>query len=383
MRTIPFGRPWIFDEDKKAVLDVLDGPILAHGPQAKALEAEFQAFIGDGAHCVSVSSGMAALHLAYLHFGIGAGDEVIVPAQTHVATANAVAIVGATPVFVDCDPATGNVTAETIAPAITSRTRAISLVHFAGIPCEMSRIIALADRHGLKVVEDCALGVGSRYRDRHVGVFGDVGCFSFYPVKHLTTAEGGMFVSRHADVAASVATLRAHGVDRSHTERTLPGMYDVVCAGLNYRLSEIQAALGRGQIKRLPDNLARRGENFRALATALRRIPGVRVLDAPAGAVNSHYCLSVVLGSGLRERRDDIARALNAKGVGTSVYYPQPVPRMTYYRKKYSYDPLRFPHAEDISDHSIALPVGPHLGPDDMAYIAEAFTQVLATRGGS
>ena len=195
-RNIPFGRPWITDADREAVMEVLQGHILTHGPQGQAFEKEFAAFTGDQAHCVTVSSGMAALHLAYLHFGIGVGDEVIVPAQTHVATVHAVEWVGAQPVFVDCDGATGNLTAAGIAAAISPRTKAISVVHFNGIPCSMAEIMAVAEPHGLKVIEDCALAVGARYQGKHVGLWGDAGCFSFYPVKHITTGEGGMFITR-------------------------------------------------------------------------------------------------------------------------------------------------------------------------------------------
>jgi perosamine synthetase len=151
-REVPFGRPWFSDRERAAVQRVLEGHILTHGPEGKSFEAEFGAFIGDGAHCLSVSSCMAALHLAYLHFEIGAGDEIIVPAQTHAATAHAVEWTGATPVFVDCDPSTGNVTADAIAAAITARTRAISVVHFIGIACDMPAIVALARRHNLVVM---------------------------------------------------------------------------------------------------------------------------------------------------------------------------------------------------------------------------------------
>src|SRR5262245_50029634 len=151
-RTIPFARPWITDLERQAVMEVLHGDILTHGPQNKAFETEFAAFLGGG-HCAAVSSCMAALHLAYLQLGIGPGDEVIVPAQTHVATAHAVEIVGATSVFVDCEPATGNLDPGRLESLITPRTRAIGLVHFVGIPCDMDAIMAVAERHGLKVIE--------------------------------------------------------------------------------------------------------------------------------------------------------------------------------------------------------------------------------------
>jgi dTDP-4-amino-4,6-dideoxygalactose transaminase len=378
VRQIPFARPWINDEDRQAVLEVLSGHILTHGPQCKAFEEEFGRFLGEGAHCVSVSSCMAALHLAYLHFGIGPGDEVVVPAQTHTATAHAVEWVGAKPVFVDCDPRTGNVTADAIAKAITARTKAISVVHFVGIPCEMDGIVALANQRGLKIIEDCAIALGSRRRGKHVGLFGDAGCFSFYPVKHLTTGEGGMFVSRPAAVAEAVGKLRAFGVDRKHSERTIPGMYDVPALGLNYRMSEMQAALGRSQLRRMEKNLTFRKENFQRLRRGLATLPGVRVLDSQDPTVtNSHYCLSAVLEKSSIEVRNRVVVRLNSVGVGTSVYYPQPVPRMTYYRTKYGYDRQACCSAEAISDQSIALPVGPHLTAADIDYVAEAFVRIV------
>jgi perosamine synthetase len=371
-REIPFGRPWISEAERAAVQRVLEGHILTHGPEGKAFEAAFAAFVGPGASCLTVSSCMAALHLAYLHFGVGSGDEVIVPAQTHVATAHAVEWTGATPVFVDCDPATGNLTADAIAAAMTPRTRAISVVHFAGIPCDMPPIVALARERRLAVIEDCAIALGARRNGTHVGLFGDAGCFSFYPVKHITTGEGGMLITRRADVAEGVGKLRAFGVDRTHAERSIPGIYDVPTLGLNYRMSEMQAALGRVQVTRLAENLARRRSNFASLRRQIESLSGLRVIDGPErDASNSHYCLVAVLEGALGDRRTEIVTRLNEAGVGTSVYYPQPVPRMTYYRRKYGYDAARFPHAAQISDDSIALPVGPHLGADDMSYIGE------------
>jgi perosamine synthetase len=377
VRTIPFARPWITDGDRAAVLRVLEGHILTHGPECKAFEEEFAGFMGGG-HAVTVSSCMAALHLACLHFGFGPGDEVIVPSETHVATAHAVEWVGATPIFVDPEPATGNLTADRVAAAVTPRTRGVIVVHFDGIPCDMPAIVEAARGLRLRVIEDCALAVGGRWGGTHVGLFGDAGCFSFYPVKHITTAEGGMFVSRHADVVAAVAKLRAFGVDRTHSERATPGMYEVPSLGLNYRMSEIQAALGRAQLTRIGDNLARRRANFVALAATCRRPGLVDVLDAADPVcTSSHYCLTVVLRGWLAPRRNEVAAALNAAGVGTSVYYPQPVPRMKYYREKYGYDAARYPSAEAISDCSIALPVGPHLAEDDVRYVGETFARIV------
>jgi dTDP-4-amino-4,6-dideoxygalactose transaminase len=377
-RQIPFARPWITDEDRKAVIEVLEGHILTHGPQCKGFESEFAAFMGEGAHCVTVSSCMAALHLSYLHFGIGPGDEVIVPAQTHTATVHAVEWVGATPVFVDCDLQTGNLTPQGIASAITPRTKAISVIHFAGIPCDMPAIMALATQHGLKVVEDCAIALGARYEGRHVGLFGDAGCFSFYPVKHMTTGEGGMFVSRHEAVAQAVSRLRAFGVDRTHSERSIPGMYDVPSLGLNYRMSEMQAALGRSQVRRLKDIFAKRAELFGRYRRLLGAMKGVRLVDSTnPKAVSSHYCVSVEFESPYAAKRDEIVMRLNAAGIGTSIYYPQPVPRMTFYKKKYGIEPSTFSNASQLSDHSVALPLGMHLEPADIDLIVASLADIL------
>ncbi|MGE0392407.1 MAG: DegT/DnrJ/EryC1/StrS family aminotransferase [Vicinamibacterales bacterium] len=376
---IPFGRPSISEAERAAVMAVLGQDILTHGPRVREFEQVFAAFAGDGAHCLAVSSCMAALHLAYLHLGLGPGDEVIVPAQTHTATAHAVEAVGARPVFVDCEEATGNIDPALIADAITPRTRAVSLVHFIGIPCRMHEILGIASRHGLSVVEDCALAVGARYDGRHVGLFGDIGCFSFYPVKHLTTAEGGMVTTRHQQVASAVAALRAFGVDRSHGERAIPGMYDVVAFGLNYRMSELQAALGVEQVKRVDALLSARRSNFLHLQSALAEIDELTVLDSRDElAVSSHYCMSIVLRGALAPRRDGIVARLNALGVGTSIYYPRPVPGMTYYRTKYGYHPENFPNAENISRHSIALPIAPHVTSDDVDYIADCLKGAIA-----
>jgi perosamine synthetase len=377
VRQIPFGAPVLGAEERQAVLAVLDGPILTHGPKCAEFESAFAEFVGGG-HALAVSSCAGALHLAYFYLGIGPGDEVIVPAQTHVATAHAVEICGARPVFVDCEPDTGNIDVEAIERAITERTRAISVVHFLGAPVRMGHVMKIALARGLFVVEDCALAVGTKVGGVHAGLVGDVGCFSFYPVKHMTTGEGGMFVTRSSEIAAKVARQRAFGVDRHMAARTMPGVYDVDILGLNYRMSELQAALGVEQLKRMPAFLAARQRNFHTLSAALRGIAGVKILQACDGPdQSSYYCLSAVLEDSLARERTEIVRRLKQQGVGTSVYYPHPVPLLTYYRRKYGAGAHDFPHASRISDNSIALPVGPHLNESDMSHIARVVTSVI------
>ena len=376
-REIPFGRPLIGDAERAAVAAVLNGPILVHGPRAVEFERAFAAWT-KAPHAVSVSSCTAAMHLLYFSWEFGPGDEVIVPAQTHTATAHAVELVGAKPVFVDAERATGNIDLEALEASITERTRAISVVHYLGVPVDMERVMRIAQAKKLKVLEDCALSIGARYKDRHTGLWGDAGCFSFYPVKHMTTAEGGIILARDAALAARLTRQKAFGVDRHQGERAVPGVYDVNMLGFNYRMNEIEAAIGIEQVKRLDDILARRERNYRALHGALSQLPELKLFaEPPAHATSSRYCLSAILGDKLAPKRFEIVAALNKRGVGTSVYYPRAVPHMTYYATKYGYPKDSFPNAAWISAASIALPVGPHLDEEDMRYIGEAFKGAL------
>lgn len=379
MRSIPFGRPTLGDEERKAALDVLSGHVLTHGPRVKSFEAALAEYT-KAPHALAVASCTAGLHLSYLHLGLGPGDEVIVPAQSHTATGHAVEYCGAKAVFVDAEPRTGNIDLSLVEEQITERTRAISVVHYLGLPVDMDRVLDIARRHGLFVVEDCALSLGATYKGIHTGLLGDVGCFSFYPVKHITTAEGGAVITRRPDVANSVGMLRAFGIDRNIVaERKVPGDYDVELLGLNYRMNEISAAIGVEQVKRLPEILARRRENYEALAKGLREIEEIELFESSHGeSQSSYYCQSILLREPLARRRLEMMESLGKQGVGVSVYYPRPIPHMTYYKKKYGYDDASFPVAGRISRSSIALPVGPHVGPEDVDYIVAALKNSIA-----
>ncbi|HEX4070594.1 MAG TPA: DegT/DnrJ/EryC1/StrS family aminotransferase [Planctomycetaceae bacterium] len=378
-RNIPFGRPMIGEEERRAVLEVLSGPILTHGPHVHEFEQVFARFT-KAPFAVATASCTAALHLAYLHLGIGPGDEVIVPTQSHVATAHAVEYCSARPVFVDSEPRTGNIDIDAIEASITERTRALSVVHYLGLPVDMDRVMAIARRHNLFVVEDCALAIGSYYKGTHAGLIGDVGCFSFYPVKHITTAEGGMLITRHADVAKSLSMQRAFGIDRNIvSQRKTPGDYDVERLGFNYRLNEIGAAMGLAQMQRVEVFLAKRHENDRALRNRLAEIDEVELLDSSRpGIESSHYCLPILLKDPLAAKRLDVMESLGKRGVGCSVYYPRPIPHMSYYRKKYGDSDATFPVAARISKCSIALPIGPHVEAEDIVYIAEQVKSAIA-----
>jgi dTDP-4-amino-4,6-dideoxygalactose transaminase len=314
----------------------------------------------------------------YFDLNLGPGDEVIVPAQTHTATAHAVAFTGATPVFVDCELSTGNIDIDQIDAAITPRCKAISVVHFLGMPVAMDRICSIAQKYGIFVLEDCALAMGSYYKGIHAGLWGDAGCFSFYPVKHMTTAEGGMLITRHPDLADRIKQKRAFGVDRHMGERTVPGVYDVALLGFNYRMNEIEATLGIEQLKRLDGFMDRRRKNYQILHRGLSEIDELHLFQSThEDFVSSYYCLSVILKKIVFAKRNKIIEQLMRQGVGTSVYYPRPVPHFSWYRDTYGYNLEMFPNAATISYGSIALPVGPHLDEEDMHYIVMAMKTAI------
>lgn len=377
LRNIPFGKPLLDHAEQDAVRKVMQGSILVHGPKAHEFEEQF-ALYTKAPHAVSVSSCTAALHLFYFHLGIGHGDEVIVPAQTHNATAHAVELTGAEPVFVDAEMETGNINIGQIESQITERTKAISVVHYLGMPVDMDAVAALAGKYNLKIVEDCALAVGSFYKGIHAGLYGDAGCFSFYPVKHMTTAEGGMLITRNKAMAEGISRKKAFGVDRTPSERSIPGIYDVTMLGFNYRMSEIHAAIGIEQLKKIDDFLRQRQINYEILTAGLKEIPEVSLFRSTGGDfISSYYCHNAILNDNLACKRFDIVKYLNENGIGTSIYYPRPVPHFTYYRQKYGFSLKSFPVAAKISANSIALPVGQHLNEEDMNYIVQTLKEAI------
>ena len=377
MKKVKFGKPIIEKEEMEAINMVLGGDILVHGPKAKEFEHSFAKWT-KAPFAISTSSCTAALHLAYFHLGIGPGDEVIVPAQTHVATAHAVELVGAVPVFVDAELITGNINIDLIEEKISKKTKAISIVHFLGMPVRMEKLMPIVDKYNLRLIEDCAIALGSWYKNKHVGLFGDVGCFSFYPVKHITTAEGGMMITNSEHFAASVQRKKAFGVDRTHAERKVPGIYDVNLLGFNYRMSELHACIGVEQMKKIDRFLSVRKENHAILHEGFSEIPEVHLLaDKQPDSIHSHYCFSAILKNKLSEKRFEIVHYLNSKGIGTSTYYPKPVPEFAYYKNKYKLTAGEFPNARKISHQCISLPVGPHLNADDMSYIIENFKSAI------
>lgn len=370
--TIPFGRPMLDAREQAAVADVLAGSQLVHGPVAKAFEERFAARIGTR-HAVTAGNCTAAMHLSLMALGIGAGDRVAVPAMTHVATAHVVEYMGATPVFVDCDPETGNMSLAALEAAAGGGLRAIMPVHYLGLPCDMAVLAGIAESCGAVVVEDCAVALDATFDGRKVGTFGATGCFSFYPTKHMTTLEGGMVTTDDDAIAGALRQRRAFGYDQMLGERKRPGVYDVTVLGYNLRMNEAQAAIGLCQLDKLDGFQQARAANDAALREALAGVDALTMFPSARGAArSSHYCLNVTLPRSGAPARDAVVAALRERGIGTSVHYPGPVPLMSYYRERYGHAPGDFPVAEWIAEQTISLPVGPHLAPGDPARIAAA-----------
>lgn len=360
---IRMGRPVIGEEEKRAVLAVLESGQLAQAQRVAEFEEAFARFVGSE-HAVAVSSGTAALMAALLAHGIGPGDEIITTPFTFAATANAVLIAGARPVFVDVREDDFNIDPALIELAIARRTRAILAVHLFGHPCDMEAIGEIARRHGLLVIEDACQAHGASVDGRVVGSFG-TGCFSLYATKNMTTGEGGVLTTNDAAIAERVRLIRNHGErQRYHSE----------LLGYNLRMTEMAAALGLAQLSRLPDLNERRRANAGYLSRHLRGVitPGER-----QGCHHVYHQYTVRVPSG----RDRLAAVLKEGGVETAVFYPTPVHRQALYRER-GYD-LSLPVAERLSRQVLSLPVHPSLSQEDLETIVAAVNEARAAVGGS
>ena len=374
---IPFGKPITDNSELLSIRKVIKSGRYVHGNQTEEFEKSFKKFT-NAKYAVTVSSCTAAMHLFYLSYGICKGDEVIVPAQTHVSTAHAVELVGAKPVFVDCELKTGNIDIDKIEKKITKKTKVIAVVHFLGIPVDMKKIKKIAKKYNLLILEDCALALGAKIQNKHVGLHGDAGVFSFYPVKHITTAEGGMLITKDKKLSEIVKSKKAFGVDKNYNQRDLPGQYDVKELGLNYRMSEVHAAIGNQQMHKLKKFLEIRKRNFNFMLKNLKDFKNFLILkNLNKNIVSSNYSLCLILNKKLLSKRAKIIKDLKNNGVGTSIYYPKPVPLMKYYKSKYSYKKSLFINASIVSENSITLPVGPHISLKLISNICNVLKEIL------
>jgi len=375
---VPFYVPWITKEDKKAVLEILNSRWLTGGLKAREFEKLFADSIGVK-HAVSVNSGTAALHLAIQTLDLKAGDEVIVPVFTYVATANAVLYNGAKPIFADIDSKTFNVSAESVLERITSKTKAITVVHYAGQSVDMEEILDVAEDHKLHVIEDCAHSLGSEYRGRKTGSIGIVGSFSFYPTKMITTLEGGMLTTNEDWIERKARLLREHGMTRSalDREKTADWHYDVNEMGYNYRLNEVQAALGVSQLKRVEDGIKKRVEVARYYTRKLRRTNGaITPYEAKDRTHVYHLYVIKILKEKCGLTRDELFEKLSAKGIGLSVHYT-PLHLLTFYKRIAGCTTGSFPNAEEVYSEVLSLPIFPTISRDQTDYVIRSIQDCL------
>lgn len=376
---LPYGRQSIDENDIRAVLSVLRSDWLTTGPKIPEFEEEFAARVG-AKYAVTFSSGTAALHAAAFAAGLTAGDEVITTPMTFAASANCVLYQGGTPIFADVCRDTLNLDPDLVAARITRRTKAIIAVDYAGHPADLNSIRALAERHGLVFIEDACHALGAEYHDHAIGSYADMTVFSFHPVKHVTTGEGGMVTTSNSATADTLRLFRNHGLssEARQRQRGAQWQYDMVLLGFNYRLSDLACALGLEQLKRLNTNLERRRDIAMLYDNALRHLeavqrPSVRQDVNPAWHL---YPIRLNLEK-LQATREQILCALRAENIGVNVHYP-PVHRLRYYRDRFGFLGGELPVAEDAYDRLISLPMFHGMSDEDVNDVVRALRKVLA-----
>jgi perosamine synthetase len=379
---LPYGRQSVEEADIRAVVEVLRSDWLTTGPKVAEFEEAFAARVG-AAHAVSFSSGTAALHAAAFAAGLKSGDEAITTPMTFAATANCVLYQGATPVFADVSRDTLNLNPEEVEKKISPKTRAIFPVDYAGHPAELTPILEIARERGLIVIEDACHALGAEYAGRRVGGIADMTVFSFHPVKHITTGEGGMVVTNNPQFAETLRRFRNHGISSDARQRQSAGQwhYEMVLLGFNYRLPDIVCALGIQQLKRLDANLARRREIAALYTAAFREIPGVIPPPVRPEANPAWHLYPIRLDlEKLTVDRAQIFRALRAENIGVNVHYI-PVHYHPYYRDRLGYKGGEFPVAEDAYQRLISLPMFHSMSDGDAEDVICAVRKVLTSFG--
>lgn len=363
---IPYGKQLIDEEDIQAVVDVLRSDYLTTGPKVAEFEQKVADYVG-AKYAVAVSNGTAALHIACLAAGIGQGDEVITSPITFAASANCVFYCGGTPIFADIDAESYNIAPGEIEKKITKKTKAIIPVHYTGQPCDMDIITKIAKRYGLFVIEDAAHALGASYKRKKIGSISDMTCFSFHPVKPITTGEGGMVVTNNEELYKRLVLFRSHGITRDGelmTENQGGWYYQQLELGYNYRITDISCALGCSQMNKLDIFLEKRCEIAARYDDAFREINNIKIPKQLEGSQSGwHLYVIQVMGKKRKEGFDK----LRAMGIGVNVHYI-PVYKHPYYQK-HGYDGCFCPNAEEFYDRAISLPIHPNLTVEQQDYV--------------
>ena len=355
---IPLFSPSITSEDKKSIDSVLRNQILTGGPTLEKFEKMFAKFTGVK-YAIGVSNATSALFLSLKSIGIKKDDEVIIPDMTFVATANAVIHAGGKPVLIDVNLEDMNISVEEIKKAITKKTKAILPVHFAGKACDMEKIRKIAKENNLYLIEDCAHAIGTFVNKKHVGTFGEAGCFSFYPTKNITTIEGGMVITNSKKIAEKIKNYRNHGITKTLSQRYnlgKPWEYDVVEPGYNFRLDEIRSSLGISQLKRIKKMNARRESIFNYYNKNLSKIKGVEI-PIKARGVDSHHLYIIRIKKKYSLSRDELFKKLSKEGISTTLHY-KPLHLFSAYKK---YRKMNLKNSIQLFNEILSLPFFPDI----------------------
>jgi perosamine synthetase len=382
VRNIPYGRQLIDEDDIQAVVDVLRSDWLTTGPAVQAFEQAF-ADVVESSHAVAVSSGTAALHAAMFALGIGPGDEVIVPTMTFAATANSVVFEGGKPVFADVVPDTLLIDPNHVERLINPNTKAIIAVDYAGQPGDYDALKSIAERHNLALVADACHSLGASYKGRPAGSLADITVFSFHPVKHITTGEGGMVTTNDPELGARTKIFRNHGITTDHRQRMEQGSwhYEMVELGYNYRITDIQCALGLSQLKKLSRWIARRQELAAMYDKAFDGVEGIEPLLTASDVSHAYHLYVIRLGTrDGQPLRSVVFSELRSRGIGVNVHYI-PVHLHPYYRKTFNTGPGLCPVAEKAYENILSLPMYPGMSNDDVRRIAEDLCDACKPRG--
>lgn len=377
---LPFHVPDVAEDEIQSVAETIRSGWLTTGPQVERFEEEFARAIGVG-HAIAVNSGTAALHLALDAVGIKDGDEVLVPTMTFAATAEVVLYLKARPVLVDCRPDTLNIAPDQIEKAITPKTRAIIPVHFGGQPCDMDRILEIARKHHLKVVEDAAHVLPARYRGKSVGTIGDITCFSFYVTKAITTGEGGMAVTDNEGYAGRMRIMSLHGISKdSWRRRTEEGSwyYEILHPGYKYNMTDIAAAIGIQQLKKCERFWEIRQRYANLYNLGFRELPEVVVPHVAEEVQHSWHLYVIQLNlQRLRITRNEFIERLKKENIGASVHFI-PLHLHPFYRQVYGYRPEDFPAATRAFEQIVSLPIYPKMTESDVQDVIEAVRRIVA-----
>ncbi len=378
---VPFARPDIGEAEIDAVARAMRSGWVTTGPETRAFEQEFAAYLGGGVQAIAVNSATAGLHLALEAIGVGPGDEVIAPTLTFTATVEVARYLGADARLVDVDPVTLNIDPAAVEAAITARTKAILPVHYGGLACDMAALFDIARRHGLRVVEDAAHALPTTSGGTLVGRLPSAAAvFSFYANKTMTTGEGGMVVTPDDALAARMKVMRLHGISRDafdrFTSRTPAWYYEIVAPGFKYNLTDMAAALGRVQLQRLPAFVQRRQQLAARYLEQLQGLPLVLPAQAPAGDAHAWHLFVLRLADDARVTRDEVIQRLSDAGIGTSVHYV-PLHRQPYWQHCYGLTPQQFPHAERAYQRMLSIPLFTAMSDDEQGRVIAALKAIL------